>query len=310
MLKQTPIIVLIFVIVFAVGAIWILVRQLPLVPNRFVIWGVCAFVLLVTHRGRHDAVFCRLILLHPWRLFAIEYLVCLSPFVVISFMTHTWDNAAFYLILPVCVALLPVRTGRRVSGWSNILGLPHGKIPPFMGVRSLELVSFVRRRFVLLLLVSAAALVFSYVPVFSIIILLFLVVLMNDAYLENEPLDMLFLAEESAGKYLKHKVITGWILFMKLSAPALLMYVVFNPHTAHLVLFPPIVSLTGIALFVFVKYSRYDPDKQKVIVPLAAVLGITGIIIPPMLPLTLIMSWGYWGAAKKNLNKYLDVYDN
>jgi hypothetical protein len=318
-LRRTPVVVFVILAALAAGTVWILSRQFTLAPNRYVVWLIAAVILLLAHRGRRDADFCRLLMPRAWRLFTAEYALCFSPLIILSVVTRTWDNAIFYLLVPVCIAILPTRrisgSGRSWAmpgfGWmSGSARLLPGLSPTnFLGVRSLELVSFVRRRFLLLAIVSAAALIFSYVPVFSMIILLTMVLILSGAYLENEPLDMLLLSEIGAGKYLKNKVLAGWMLMMKLSAPTLLAYVVFNPETAYLALIPPVISLAGVALFVFVKYSRYNPNNKEVTMPVSAALGMLGIVIPPMLPLTLVMPWWYFHAAKENLNRYLYVYD-
>ncbi len=70
-----------------------------------------------------------------------------------------------------------------------------------------------------------------------------------------------------------------------------------------------LVSAVGIALSVLVKYALYNPENRKVDVPLAAAVGMAGIIIPPFLPVTLLMPWAYYGAARENLNRYLHAYN-
>jgi hypothetical protein len=314
-LRQTPVVVFVILAAFAAGTVWILSRQFVLAPNRYVVWAVATVVLLSAHRGRRDADFCRFLLPRAWRLFAVEYLLCFSPLVILSIVTLTWDNAIFYLLVPVFVAVMPTRRSSAVGRFGVFGGrLGLGRFSDFsllrfLGVRSLELVSFVRRRSLLLVMVAVAAVVLSYVPVLSMLMLLAMTLILSGAYLENEPLDMLLLSEIGAGKYLKNKVMAGWILLMKLSAPTLLAYVVFNSETAYLALVPPVISLAGVALFVFAKYSRYSPDNKKVTLPMSAGLGMAGIIIPPMLPLTLLMPWWYFHAAKENLDNYLYVYD-
>lgn len=199
----------------------------------------------------------------PERLFVLEYLLCFSPLVVLSIIAGTYSNAFLYLFAPICVGLSPGPG----AGARNPLLIK--RIPRFLNVRSLELISFVRKNFILLSALSTLAAVFSYVPVASIIILMLLVLIMGNAYVENEPLDMVLLPERGAAGYLKSKVLAGYLLFLKLSAPALLLYAALNPRTAYLALIPLVAAPVNIALFVFFKYTRYETGRRDVAIPLA-----------------------------------------
>jgi predicted membrane-bound spermidine synthase len=132
---------------------------------------------------------------------------------------------------------------------------------------------------------------------------------MNNAYVENEPLNMLFPPELSSEKYLWRKIRAGYVLYLKLSTPTLILYAIFNIHDAYFVIIPLLTGLVGISLFVFIKYSLYEANNERIIIPLAASLGMIGIVIPVLIPIPMLMAWKYYYSAKYNLNKYLYVYD-
>jgi hypothetical protein len=299
-IKEMPLIAFLFFIAMSVGAVWILFHQFTRSPNTYIIWGFASLILLSVHRGRRDFDFCRLVMQTPKKLFAAEYLLCFAPFIILSLVTQTYVNTILYLLSSVSIALLPIEKATT----------PLKRMPPFLHINSLELVSFVRARFVVIVLMVSAATIFSFAPGVSILILVVFVFIMNYAYTESEPLNMLLLPELPPVKFLIHKIASGFTFFMKLSAPALLLYAVFNPGTFWLVVIPVVFALVGIALYVFVKYSLYRVDGKQITVPLIVSLGMLGLIVPMLLPFTLIMTWSYYHRAKENLNRYLYVYNN
>jgi hypothetical protein len=293
-----PIVVNLVLLLLLVGIATLLYSQFKVTPNRYYIWGGFTLLLLSLHERRKDINFCRLILPDPRGLFIVEYLLLFSPLIVLSVVVQAYLLAALYVPGAVLVALIPRRKRTNVT-----IQIPH-----VLSGGELELISFLRRRFLLVSVVVTASVVFSFVPFLSLIILLLLVLIMGSAYTENEPLDMLLLPEVSASKYLWMKVRAGWILFLKLSLPTLLLYALFNFDTAYFIVVPLVAGFVGTMLSVFVKYSLYEP-REEIIVPLTVSIGMVGILIPLLIPIPLLMAWRYYYSAVDNLKTYLYVYD-
>jgi hypothetical protein len=255
-------------------------------------------LLFSLHERRKDINFCRLILPDPRGLFIAEYLLLFAPLVVLSLVAGAYLLAALFTLSAVLVALIPRRKR------ANLVV----SVPATLSGGELELISFLRRRFLLVSVVVVASMIFSFVPFLSLILLLLLVLTMGNAYQENEPLDMLFLPEMSPEKYLWKKVKAGYVLFLKLSIPTLLLYAVFNFDTAYFIAIPLVAGFVGTMLAVFVKYSLYEP-REEILVPLTVSIGMVGIVIPLLIPIPLLMAWRYYYSAKENLKTYLYVYD-
>jgi hypothetical protein len=228
----------------------------------------------------------------------VEYLLLFSPLIVLSVVVQAYLLAALFIISAILVALIPRRKR------TNFVA----PVPATLSGGEVELISFLRRHFLLVSVVVVASLAFSFVPFLSLILLLLLVLIMGNAYTENEPLDMLLLPEVSASKYLWIKIRAGWVLFLKLSLPTLLLYTVFNFGTAYFIAVPLVAGFVGTMLAVFVKYSLYEP-REEIIVPLTVSIGMVGIIIPLLMPIPLLMAWRYYYSAVDNLKSYLYVYD-
>jgi len=298
-LLRNPVAALVLVGVLGAGACWVLYFMLPTTPARFVLWAVALAMLVGAHNRRRDVDFCRLVLPHPRALFVAEYLIFFAPMIALSVATATWDNAAFYTLCPVCVGLSPqMKVATRLR-----------KPLFFLRTGAIELTSFARGWGVVLVVVSVAATALCYLPFVSVAILLVFAFLMAGAYIENEPLEMVLLPEVSARRFLARKVWAGAAFFVRLNAPALVLYAAFNPRTAGLSLAVPAVALAGIALMVFVKYASYDPAEMESSAQKVAALGMAGVVISPLLPVTLALACLYYRPARETLNKYLHVYD-
>jgi hypothetical protein len=293
-----PIVVNLVLLLLLVGIATLLYSQFKVTPNRYYIWGGFTLLLFSLHQRRKDINFCRLILPNPRGLFVVEYLLLFSPLVVLSVVARAYLLGALYIVSAVSVALIPRR--KRINFVAPV--------PTILSGGELELISFLRSRFLLVLVVVVASMAFSFVPFLSLILLLLLVLIMGNAYLENEPLDMLLLPELSASKYLWMKVRAGWVLFLKLSVPTLLLYALFNFGTAYFIVVPLVVGFVGVMLSVFVKYSLYEP-REEILVPLTVSIGMVGIVIPLLILIPLLMAWRYYYSAKDNLKQYLYVYN-
>lgn len=298
-IKTMPVLANLFLFLTLIGIVALLYSQFKITPNRYYIWGVFTVLLFSFHGRRKDINFCHLILPDPRRLFITEYLLLFSPLVLLSLITQTYLLAALYVISPVSIALIPRR--RRTNFVASV--------PEKLSNGELEIISFLRRRFLLVSILIMASLVFCHVPFFSLFILLLLVLTIGNAYQENEPLNMLFLPERSAKKYIWMKVGAGYVLYLKLSIPTLVLYSVFNFDTAYFIVIPLLAGLVGIMLSVFVKYSLYRPHNGGIVIPLTASIGMVGIVVPLLMPIPLLMAWKYYYSAIDNLKNYLHVYD-
>lgn len=60
---------------------------------------------------------------------------------------------------------------------------------------------------------------------------------------------------------------------------------------------------------VLAKYAAYDPLAPDAAPTTAARIGLLGLLLPPLLPVTLLLTIGYAVRAERNLDRYLHDYD-
>ena len=301
-LKSVPIVSILLSIAIIGFILYIIYTQLTLFPNSYIICGVFIFILYSIHQKRRDVSLCYIVLTNPKRLFLIEYMLISVPFIVLSILSQTFFNTAIFFITPICIALLPQSKARLSLRISPVF---------FKKITSPELISFMRRYYLFLLLMNIAAIFLCFVPYLTPLICLIIVFFMSSAYTENEPLNMLFLPEVSPSRYLMRKINSGFLLYLAICSFPLLLYVCFNFSISHImwVATSLLMSYAGFMLFVFVKYSMYEVNGRSITFNIPIMIGMLGIIIPIFFPVTVLMILKYYYSAKDNLEEHLYVYN-
>lgn len=147
------------------------------------------------------------------------------------------------------------------------------------------------------------------VPYLCFAALLLAALLCTDIYRRNEPLQLLLLPCTGASQFLIRKIGTAWRNYFGATLPFALLAAALHPRAAWIALLWPPLAAWALAYIVLAKYARYDPARPSVAASLPAGLGLSGLLIPPLLPLTLWLTIRYALDAERNLNRYLYDYD-
>ena len=128
-------------------------------------------------------------------------------------------------------------------------------------------------------------------------------------YRSCEPLQLVLLPEQGAARFLARKVLAAWRNYFLMTAPFAVLALLAQPRSAWMAAaWAPLAAL-ALLYFVAAKYARYDPADESPRWPLAARLGASGFLIPPLLPLSLCLVVSYLLRAERNLSRYLYDYD-
>lgn len=281
------------------AALYAVYELTGLAPQRFQVAGAAAAILLLVHLNRKDYAFCRRILPHPFRLFALEYSLGLIPFAVIALLRGQFLLAVLYAVMPPLVAAVP-RSAR----------LPRRRALPLpVCFPDLDTVSFFRKAglFVCCVLVLAAALCFA--PAVSVVLVYLLVLFSSGAiYSQCESLTLLCLDGLPARQFLRRKIWRQICFWAVPVLPVLALYAVFNWETAYYALVPVALCPLQITASVCAKYRSYAPDRPFGGTTMQAI-GMLGFIVPFLLPVSLILTAVYYSDAVRHLKTFLYAYD-
>lgn len=285
------------VALFVLGIGWLLYALAGYLPAAAA--AVALLLVAQLHRTRRDRHFIRLHLSRPRLRLGGEYFVLsLLPASLIA-LQGAWPWAAGLVAAAPLVALLPeprpgVCRGRRLR-----IGLL-GHSPEWTaGLRRHPVVA------VLLLLFAAGCCALPYLGFPG----LYLAALCcAGLYEDNEPLQLLLLPEQGSSRLLRTKIAAAWRNYFLAAAPFALAAGLLHPETAWLaLLWAPLAALMLVYCIV-AKYALYDPAARGG-ASMAAQLGLTGFVFPPLLPVSLCLLVRYAVQAESNLNRYLYDYD-
>ncbi len=274
-------------------------NQFDKYPNTYIISGIIIYIIYMIHSQRRDIAFCRLMMKSPQKLFIAEYMLICLPFIIFSLIFNKYQILLIYSISPIVIAFIP-RFSPSIFLQRHIY---------LFGVKSPELVSFLRKYYWLILLLSIVSVTLCFIRVISIFILLSIVIIMSYSYTEYEPLNIILLEEVNSNRFINNKINEGFLLFVKLGLPTLILYPIFNRDTWYLVLIAPIVAYISIVMLVGAKYMSYKPNNRATSSSVILGFGLMGTIIPIFLPITIVLALLYNSSAKENLKKYLHVYN-
>ena len=133
--------------------------------------------------------------------------------------------------------------------------------------------------------------------------------LATELYARNEPLALLLLPGRPAARLLGGKLLTAWRNLFLGSLPAAVLTLVLYPASAWMAaVWIPYAAL-AMTYAVLAKYAAYDPRTPDAAPSTAARIGLLGLLLPPLLPVTLLLTIGYAVRAERNLDRYLHDYD-
>ena len=121
--------------------------------------GVYFLILAMINTSRQDFRLCQKLILHPYRLFLVEYFILSLPFITAALCNSAYKTALIYSIIPFVAAAVP-----QIS-----IRIRQRTIPILIKMPSLESVSFFRRYRIIIWLFTASALLLCCVTGISVV---------------------------------------------------------------------------------------------------------------------------------------------
>ncbi len=289
----------IFLLSIFAALCWGLFKTIVFYPPKHIPFLILVLLITSLHLGRNDKIFVRLAGINRSRLFLIQYLTILAPFII----AYLFANSFFYaltllvtpfLIAPVNFTIQPVKL--------NTLNLN------FMPPNAFEWKSGIRKNFFLLLIVYLSILIFSvhYIALVAGVIIQGLIV--TTFYYECEPPFILLAGKRSAGKFLANKIKESSSIFLVVISPFLALSIILHLHNIIFILTAVIVAFIIISFAIALKYALYFPGANLKYNAIIISFIMVCFFFPFLMPLPLIFLIIYYGKAVKNLKNILYAY--
>ena len=266
-------------------------------PVCYYLPAAVALLILGLHLRRKDFHFCRKLLQHPGRLFALEYSLIAAPFLLITLVKAPTGLCAVYVLAPVIVAALP-RLDAPLRRHARPFRIP---------MPDLETVSLFRRAGLLIWGLLLLALALCFAPAVSVVIIYLLVLFASASFDQAESLTLLCLEELPAKQFLHRKIRRQVAFWAMLTLPVLVLYAVLHLDTAYHVLVPVVLCPLQIAANVSARYSVFRPNRT-ITGRASLALCLLGYLFPILAPFSIVLTVVYYLDAIRNLNTYLYAY--
>jgi hypothetical protein len=300
--KDIPFPYLVVLLVVAAVAGRVLYAFMEYSSEAWMVGGGLLLLLLLFHLRRKDYHFVCLAEASAWRVFCMDYLLLSLPVLILEAVRGRGQGFIVPAIIFGCVGISLIKQPyyRRTRGFP---------VPRFIPSEAFEIRSGFRRYGGWLLLFYAGAwvgLLFRYV---SFVSLWFLTIFLAEFFRDCEPEVVLCSREYPVKRFISGKIATNSGLYAILIAPVCLLYTVVYPADWWLAWGFFIAAMLNVALLVLMKYALYRPKHKIVSGQTGLFLSLGGILIPFLLPFTMLLLIRYAVLSRRNLSPYLYVYD-
>ena len=270
--------------------------------------GVVAASIFAIHQIRPDTRFVSIVSKHPLshafslmershHIFASEYLILASPFLVFLFWTKNFMQSFILILLILCISLITkvLKQNNGISFFSK--HLPHSAFEWRAGMRK-------RGGFIVLFYLLSLA--FSWVRIAPIILLFFALTAIAEFFRECEPLSILTLSRDNTTLFLRKKISQSLLIYGLFTLPIVILSAVLVPDIWYVAPAFLVFACLNITNFILAKYAFYHPNFDTGAGGVLNSISLFGCVVPFFAPIAFfLIFWNYY-KAKPKLDYYLN----
>lgn len=244
---------------------------------------------------RRDITFLRELHRLSGILIFTEYIILISPVIIIGVLKDVHELIIGGIALPVLFSVFPIKHTTNHGSGIRIRIVPRDAFEWKAGIR--------KNRVFLALLFMLSLLLSPYYAV-SLVALWLAHVTFITFQQTNEGSDILRTFNPSAAQTLKSKLLKSILLEGLYFLPALLFYAAFHPSQVIIAIAFLILTSISLTATIITKYCYYTPGENGQAASLLQTLHMVSIVIPFLIPLPLIYSLLQYHRARNNLIQY------
>ncbi len=258
------------------------------------------FLVLVFHFNRRDIAFLQRLFSYPSVPVFVEYLIFTSPFwMLFLFSTSRYLAPAFLLCLGMISLINPA-----IRSLSLRTGL--ARVFP---TRQFEWRAFSRPNAVFIIAWILLAPLSFFVPYLVLAYNFIFILFCASAYQQCESIEILEAPRLGPLKLLREKLLFFFRFFLVAILPLNVVVVILSALNPFLVLGSLIITLIYGVYFVLTKYAFYKPNEDLSSQSVTSSLVLLGMIIPIFAILAVVLMIRNMFVASRNLNLFLNDYD-
>ncbi len=260
--------------------------------------GGAALTLWGFHQRRGDHAFLLRHVPHARQAMAVEYVVMLSPVIVVMLAAGAWKWAAV-VALSVLLAWSPVVQGGGVRG---------GRLRALVPAHLFEWRAMAQHTHPFGLLLWSVALAFCWLPVLPLFLLGIIALMVASAQEHCEPRAMLLATAEDARALLRMKVFGSMRIMMIMVLPVIIGATIFRPEWWWIHALFGVGMVVLVAYAIVLKYANYRPSLRLEANGANVALAALFAILPGLSLVPVIMLLTELPKARANLNAYFHAH--
>lgn len=252
-------------------------------------------ILLLYHNTRSDLHFIKMQFLSYKMEMMINYNLTLLPISLGLLWRSQWDHALQTHLIASTIALINTKS-------KPLLLLFLGRVIPS---DHYEWISGARKQFILLTLLYLTSFALVMAKFFVLVPLFFFNLLIMDFYSVFEPRVMLNCNGTSTKEFLGNKIQFSTKMFLTTNIPILAINSLFNHEMLSINSLFVLSGLLSLVGAIYIKYALYVPNDQLRINTDLILLSFA-LLVPYLLPITIILIYVNRKKALNNLKNYID----
>lgn len=263
------------------------------------ITGTAIFVVLIIHRKRKDYNFLCKLTDFPAFVFFSEYLLFSIPLIIILLLKDHIIHTLLYVLFLFAISFLIPKALKNKTFPAFIKLIPKGMF---------EWQSGFRKNLPALFIFYPIGIMGIFSIWFSIVSIIFQMMIICSFYAECEPRKILEASEQCSNNFLKSKLINHIRTLIIYILPIFIIALINYDYWIYIMIsFFVVVNLLVSALLL--KYAYYTPDYISGAHQFFSSILILVSIILPISTIILLLNIFLYFKALRNLNQYLNAYD-
>jgi len=291
-------------IIFLIGLLSLFVfglfKKTTETPNSLYAAGLYLIIIIMIQLKRPDKLFLQIHFSIYKRIFFVEYLLLMIPWLVCLTYHNQWITVALIIILTLLVVNVDFKT-RQISFNTSIQRL----VPS----DCFEWKCGLRKSLFFIVPLWLIGLGTSFFVISVPFVIFVLGILPWSFYEKGEPIQMILAYERSTKRFLMHKIKMQLTLFTIISIPLIIAFLLFHPDIWYIPIVEFFLFATSHIYVILTKYAFYQPNNISNGVQAFGTIGVMGMIIPVFIPVIWLLSIRFYFKSKENLSFYLNDYN-
>ncbi len=290
------------------------IQFVQLGKQSVIISSAAGIIILSIHASRKDKRFIKVYFRSGYFIFLSEYLLLSLPLLILFGIYYEWGSAILLLCICLLIPRIYLNLGIRgfssgfkflLNPFSSNLSLKISVPVPVDNPKAFEIISGLRRYFIIIIPVYLLFLIFSFKTYVGPAGIIIMSLIFSGFYYTGESREFIQLFSNNYKTFIFKKVILCLKYLFILFGPFVLVTLMFQPSTWYILTGAIIFSILIQIITVIFKYALFTENADLSKNSLIVIVNVVSLLLPFLWPLPVVMCIRYYIKAENNLKDYL-----